>query len=52
MLYTVCQSEEVDRVESQVMHLRSQVVGELEAKVAKNHQKIAQLQTDLQIEAS
>jgi recombinational DNA repair ATPase RecF len=44
------QSEEVDRVESQVMHLRSQVVADLEAKLAKNHQKIAQLNTDMQIE--
>jgi hypothetical protein len=44
------QSEEVDRVESQVMHLRSQVVAELEAKLAKNHQKLAQFTTDMQIE--
>ena len=44
------QSQEVDRLENQVLQIRSQVVVDLENRVNRNNQKVAQLHTEMQIE--
>lgn len=44
------QSAEVERVESQVLTLRSQTVVELENKAARNAQRLSQLQAELDLE--
>lgn len=44
------QSSEVERVEAQVLTLRSQTVVELENKAARNAQRLAQLQAELALE--
>ncbi len=43
-------SGDVEKVEGQILHLRSQVVVELENKAARNHQRLAQLQAELTLE--
>jgi hypothetical protein len=47
--HTHKQSTAVEKVESQVLHLRSQVVVELENRAARNHQRLTQLQAELQL---
>lgn len=44
------QSADVERVEEQVLHLRSQVVVELESRAARNQQRLTQLQAELALE--
>ncbi|GAB5033315.1 kinetochore protein ndc8 [Nannochloropsis oceanica] len=43
-------SADVERVEEQVLHLRSQVVVELESRAARNQQRLTQLQAELALE--
>ncbi len=40
----------MERVEEQVLHLRSQVVVELESRAARNQQRLTQLQAELALE--
>ena len=44
------QSADVEKVEEQVLHLRSQVVVELESRAARNQQRLTQLQAELALE--
>jgi hypothetical protein len=44
------QSAEVERVEGQVLALRSQTVVELESQAARNAQRLGQLQAELALE--
>jgi len=51
-IYVVVQTQEIERIENQVMQIRSTALADLEARLTRNQQKINQLNTELRIEVS